>query len=64
MGLLVGAEMSSDPKDIVPRCKEKGLLVIKAEQNTVRFMPPLIVEEKDIKTALSIFEQVLTECKL
>jgi predicted acetylornithine/succinylornithine family transaminase len=64
MGLLVGAEMASDPKDIVPLCREKGLLVIKAEQNTVRFMPPLIVEEKDITAALSIFEQVLSQCKL
>jgi acetylornithine/succinyldiaminopimelate/putrescine aminotransferase len=64
MGLLVGVEMLKDPKEIVPLCKEKGLLVIKAEQNTVRFMPPLIVEEKDITTALSIFEAVLSQCKL
>ncbi|HUI91638.1 MAG TPA: aspartate aminotransferase family protein [Chitinivibrionales bacterium] len=64
MGLLVGAEMESDPKELVPQCREKGLLVIKAEHNTMRFMPPLIVEEKDISTALSIFERVLVECKL
>jgi acetylornithine/N-succinyldiaminopimelate aminotransferase len=64
MGLLVGVEMGKDPKEIIPLCKEKGLLLIKAEHNTVRFMPPLIVEEKDITTALSIFEQVLSQCKL
>jgi acetylornithine/succinyldiaminopimelate/putrescine aminotransferase len=40
-------------------CKEKGLLLIKTENNTVRFMPPLIVEKADIDTALSIFEEVL-----
>jgi acetylornithine/succinyldiaminopimelate/putrescine aminotransferase len=60
----VGIEMSKDPKEIIPLCREKGLLVIKAEHNTVRFMPPLIVEEKDITAALSIFDTVLSECKL
>ncbi len=63
-GLLVGVEMADDPKNIIPQCKDAGLLVIKAEQNTVRFMPPLIVEEKDIKAACAIFEQVLAKCKL
>ena len=56
--------MADDPKNIIPQCKDAGLLVIKAEQNTVRFMPPLIVEEKDIKAACAIFEQVLAKCKL
>ncbi len=63
-GLLVGVEMNKDPKELIPLCKEKGLLLIKAEQNTVRFMPPLIVEEKNIKAALAMFEQVLVQCKL
>jgi predicted acetylornithine/succinylornithine family transaminase len=58
-GLLIGAEMAFDPKGIIPLCKEKGLLLIKAEQNTVRFMPPLIVEDADIDAALTIFEEVL-----
>jgi predicted acetylornithine/succinylornithine family transaminase len=64
MGLLVGVEMAKDPKEIIPLCKEEGLLVIKAEHNTVRFMPPLIVEEKDITAALEIFGKVLVKCKL
>jgi predicted acetylornithine/succinylornithine family transaminase len=58
-GLLIGVETAFNPKDIIPLCKEKGLLLIKAENNTVRFMPPLIVEKADIDTALSIFEEVL-----
>lgn len=58
-GLLIGVELSIDPKGIIPLCKEKGLLLIKAEHNTVRFMPPLIVKKPDITAALSIFEDVL-----
>jgi acetylornithine/N-succinyldiaminopimelate aminotransferase len=61
-GLLIGVELAFDPKPIIPLCKERGLLLIKAEHNTVRFMPPLIVEEADINAALSIFDEVLTSC--
>jgi predicted acetylornithine/succinylornithine family transaminase len=62
-GLLVGVELAFDPKAIIPLCREKGLLLIKAEHNTVRFMPPLIVTDSDIDKALTIFEEVLAECK-
>jgi acetylornithine/N-succinyldiaminopimelate aminotransferase len=62
-GLLIGVELSIDPKPVIPLCKEKGLLLIKAEHNTVRFMPPLIVGKADIDTALTIFGEVLATCK-
>jgi predicted acetylornithine/succinylornithine family transaminase len=58
-GLLVGAELATDPKHIIPLCKEAGLLLIKAEHNTVRFIPPLIATKQDIDTAVGIFSDVL-----
>jgi predicted acetylornithine/succinylornithine family transaminase len=58
-GLLVGAELDQDPKKIVAACREHGLLVIKAEHNTVRFLPPLIVTGTQIDAAVAIFEKVL-----
>jgi acetylornithine/N-succinyldiaminopimelate aminotransferase len=63
-GLLVGVELSADPLRIVSLCKENGLLLIKAEHNTIRFMPPLIAEEKDVAAALSIFNKALSQCNL
>jgi acetylornithine/N-succinyldiaminopimelate aminotransferase len=58
-GFLVGAEMQSDPKDYVMKCREKGLLLISAGSNTIRFIPPLIAEKKHIDAALKIFEECL-----
>ncbi len=58
-GLMVGVEMSSDPNSIIEACRKKGLLVIKAGHNTVRFMPPLIVRNAEIDRALEVFEAVL-----
>jgi acetylornithine and succinylornithine aminotransferases len=58
-GLLIGIEMKAEPKDIVAKCKNSGLLVIAAGSNTVRFMPPLIVTKTDCDAALKIFEKCL-----
>ena len=59
VGLLLGAEMDKDPKELVAKCKEEGLLLIGAGSNTIRFMPPLIVSKKDCDSALEIFEKCL-----
>ena len=58
-GLLMGAQMKSDPKRLVAQCKKNGLIVIPAGSNTVRFMPPLIVTKKEIDAALAIFEKCI-----
>lgn len=61
-GLLNGIELCIDPKKVVEKCKEKGLLLIKAESNTVRFLPPLTVERSHIDKAVEIFASVLKKC--
>jgi acetylornithine/succinyldiaminopimelate/putrescine aminotransferase len=58
-GLLVGAQMTSDPKSLVAECKKNGLITMPAGSNTVRFLPPLIVTKKEIDAALKIFEGCL-----
>jgi acetylornithine/N-succinyldiaminopimelate aminotransferase len=58
-GLLCGVEVTVDPKLLIAACNELGLLVIKAEKHTVRFMPPLIVTKKDIDKAVGIFEKAI-----
>jgi predicted acetylornithine/succinylornithine family transaminase len=63
VGLMVGVELDTDPGEIVAACRAKGLLVIKAGHNTVRFMPPLIVGRADIDKAVRIFEKVLAKKK-
>ena len=60
-GLLIGVRFTGDPTAVVNKCKELGLLLIKAEHHTVRFMPPLIVSKSDIDAAVGIFEKALTE---
>jgi acetylornithine/succinyldiaminopimelate/putrescine aminotransferase len=58
-GLLVGVRLTTDPAPIVNKCKELGLLLLKAEHQTIRFMPPLIVKKEEIDEAVGIFEKAL-----
>jgi len=56
-GLLVGAELTCDPKDVVIACRENGLILISAGSNTVRFLPPLNVSAKELDKAVKLFEK-------
>ena len=70
-GLMVGVEMvkNRDTRQpdaelvdrLLTRCFEKGLLILSCGASTVRFMPPLIVDEAGIDEALKIFGDVLKE---
>ncbi|GBU20830.1 acetyl ornithine aminotransferase [Fibrobacteres bacterium R8-0-B4] len=59
-GLIIGVRMKDDPLKLVDECRNRGLLVIKAGMNTIRFMPPLTVGRKDIDKAVKIFEAALS----
>lgn len=47
-------------EDITLACLKEGLLVNTVKPDMVRFMPPLIVTEKDIDEALGILDTVFS----
>jgi acetylornithine/N-succinyldiaminopimelate aminotransferase len=57
MGLLVGMELIRDGAPIVRACMENGVLINCTAGNVLRFMPPLIVTEKDIDHLADVLEQ-------
>lgn len=59
MGLMLGAEVTENPSDVIAKCIDGGLLVCGAGAKTVRFVPPLIVTKDDIDKALAIFKKAL-----
>ncbi len=44
---------------MVSACRERGLLVLTAGDNTLRLAPPLIVDEASVERATEIVEQAL-----
>lgn len=61
MGLMQGLEFKMPVKDIIPKVLEKGLVLISAGSNVIRFVPPLIVEKEHIDAMVEILDQVLNE---
>jgi predicted acetylornithine/succinylornithine family transaminase len=45
--------------DVINRARQNGLLLCRAGDNGVRFIPPLVVTEKEIKEAAGIFRKSL-----
>lgn len=59
-GLLVAMYFKEDiAEKLTTACLEKGLLVNRIKPNALRFMPPLIVTEKDIDEAITILKNAL-----
>lgn len=58
-GLILGMELKIDGAEIVKKCMAKGLLIITSGSgNVLRFVPPLIITEKDVDQAIIILEEV------
>ncbi len=61
-GLLIALEFSQEIADeLVLACVDRGLLVNKVRPNALRFMPPLIVTEKEVDRAIDILVDALME---
>jgi len=60
-GLLLAMEFNSDiAQSALDACLERGLLVNKLKPNAIRFVPPLIISDKEVDEALTILDKVLS----
>jgi 4-aminobutyrate aminotransferase len=73
LGLMVGVELidgaPSGPgapngalaKQVLAGCRERGLLLLNCGpyDNVIRFIPPLVVDESQVRQAVRIFEEAL-----
>jgi len=70
-GLMIGVELVRDRKTkeratterdaVVTAAFNRGLLILGAGKNSVRFSPPLVLTREEAETAVRIFEEALTE---
>jgi 4-aminobutyrate aminotransferase len=69
LGLMIGVDFDKNDGSRAPdgklrdrvmqQCFEKGLLLLSCGESTLRFCPPLIVTEKEVATAVEIFEAAI-----
>jgi acetylornithine/N-succinyldiaminopimelate aminotransferase len=63
-GLLLALQFDCDiAEELAKACLEQGLLINPVKPNALRFMPPLIITEKEVDEAIAILEKVLLEWK-
>ena len=58
LGLLIGIELVREGKSIVDECLEMGMLINCTAERVLRFLPPLIVQKKDIDQLMNVLEKV------
>ncbi len=59
IGLMQGIELSVPAAPIIKETIDNGLLLVNAGKSVIRFVPSLIVSEKDIDKAVEILSNVL-----
>ncbi len=58
-GLLLGMELVKEGRSLVEACMKEHLLINCTAGNVIRLVPPLIVSEEEIDTALAVMDKAL-----
>ena len=61
LGLMLGMEMRFDVYNIIVGCMERGILVLDAGRNVVRFLPPLIINREQINRVVETLDAVMEQ---
>lgn len=71
LGLMIGIELVKnretkeraieEKNEVIQACFRKGFLTVGCGENTIRFIPPVIITKKEADEALSLFEEALYE---
>ena len=61
LGLMLGMELRYDVRNIILKTMEKGVLVLDAGRNILRFLPPLVIEKEQIDKTLIVLDEVIGE---
>jgi LysW-gamma-L-lysine/LysW-L-ornithine aminotransferase len=61
LGLMLGMELRFDVFNIIQRCTEKGILILDAGRNVLRFLPPLVITKEQVDKTITVLDQVLGE---
>ena len=64
MGLMQGLEFDCPVGPIISKAMEKGLILISAGTQIIRFVPPLIIQKEHVDEMLFILDETLSEMQM
>lgn len=60
-GLMQGMELNKPAKEYINKALNKGLIIISAGENTIRFVPPLIITKENVDGMIEILEECFND---
>ena len=60
-GLMQGLEFNRPVKEYIDRAGKKGLIIISAGMNVIRFVPPLIITKENVDEMVGILEDCINK---
>jgi len=61
IGLMLAVELDRPGTKVVSDCMKEGLLINCIQQNTIRFLPPLIITRKEIDLLIKTLSKIFTK---
>jgi len=61
VGLLLGMKLKIPGGPVVNQCMERGFLINCIQENILRFIPPLIIEKKDIDSLIACLDEIFSK---
>lgn len=61
LGLMLGMELRFDVLNIILKCADRGVLILDAGRNVLRFLPPLVITKEQVDKTITVLDKVLEE---
>jgi len=61
LGLMLGVEMRFDVLNIILKSMGRGVLILDAGRNVLRFLPPLVIEKEHIDRVIATLDTIMEE---
>lgn len=61
LGLMLGVELRFDVLNIILKCADRGVLILDAGKNVLRFLPPIVITKEQIDKSIEVLDAVLGE---
>ena len=61
VGLMQGLVMNRPVSDIITNAMDKGLVLINAGTNIIRFVPPLVIDRQNVDDMIAILRESMRE---
>ena len=60
-GLMLAIELDRPARQFISSAMERGLLLVGAGERVVRFVPPLVITQTEVDSAISILDDILAQ---